>query len=327
MDKILFSFIVPCYNVQDYLEECIKSIMAQTYLNYEVILIDDGSTDLTPKLCDQLAMSDERIYVYHKKNGGLSDARNYGMEKAKGDYIVFVDSDDFISKDTLSYFASSIKKSHPDVLLTRLTEYYGEGNIVEQDMEMSSFFKNGVSSEKALQWDMKKSRSSWPAPKKVLSLNFIKKYKLQFLKGFLHEDMDWSSRVMMHAETFEVCTQSWYYHRMQRKGSITNTISSKRLTDVIKMAARLIYGEEMSSITDERRKIISDRIMRSVYPILSFYGKLSKEGKSRVIKCCKANKKIFRLAPARKYKIFVLCVSIFGFRVSLNLLARIGGTV
>lgn len=327
MDEILFSFVVPCYNVQDYLNECVKSILEQTYHNYEVILVDDGSTDLTAQLCDQWMRSDERIYSYHKKNGGLSDARNYGLEKAKGDYIIFVDSDDFISKSTLSYFSDCIQKSYPDVLLTRLTEYYGKGNIVEQDMEMDSFFKDSISPEKALLWDMIKSKSSWPAPKKIVSRKFLLKYKLQFLKGFLHEDMDWSSRVMIHAETFEVCTKSWYYHRMKRQGSITNTISSKRLTDVIEMAARLIYGKEIRCASNKRREIISNRIMRSVYPILSFYGKLTKEEKARVIECCIKYKKIFRIAPNRKYKIFVFCVRILGFRISLSLLARIGGIV
>lgn len=327
MDKILFSFIVPCYNVQDYLENCITSILEQTYQNYEIILIDDGSTDSTPALCDRISMLDERIYVYHKRNGGLSDARNYGLGKAKGDYILFVDSDDFISEKALSNFVVSIQKSYPDVLITRLTEYYGEEDIVEQDVEMADFFKNGISVKKVLQWDMKISKSSWPAPKKILSRNFIEKRQLRFLKGFLHEDVDWSSRVMMYAKTFEVCMEPWYYHRMRREGSITNTISHKRVVDVIEMAARLINGDDMQRVSEERREIISDRIMRSVYPMLSFYGKLTKEGKSMVVECCKLNKKIFSLTPEKRHKIFLLSTRIVGFRISLSMLARVGGIV
>ena len=327
MDEILFSFIVPCYNVLDYLEKCIKSILSQTYHNYEVLLVDDGATDSTPKLCDRLADLDERIHVYHKENGGLSDARNYGMERANGDYLVFVDSDDFISEKALEYFVSCIQKSPPDVLLTRLTEYYSDADIVEQDIEMETFFSDGISLEKALKWDMKKSKSTWSPPKKILSHNFVKKYQLRFLKGFLHEDIDWSSRVMMHAETFGVCIEPWYYHRMRRKGSITNTMSHKRLTDVIEMSTRLIYGEEMCMVADERREMIVDRIMRSVYPILAFYGQLSKEEKTAVVECCEANKKVFQLAPDRRHKIFTLFVGIFGFRISLSLLTRVGDIV
>lgn len=327
MDSILFSIIVPCYNVQDYLEECVNSILAQTYGCFEIILVDDGATDSTPELCDQLAALDKRIYVYHKENGGLSDARNYGMEKAKGDYLIFVDSDDFITKQALEYFASVIGRSHPDVLLTRLTEYYGDNDIVEQDAEMKTFFLDGISAEKAMQWDMKKSKSTWPAPKKILSKRFTDKYNLCFLKGFLHEDVDWTSRVMMYAETFNICVQPWYFHRMHRKGSITNTMSPKRLTDVIEMASMLICGDEMSSIAAWRREMISDRVMRSVYPILTYYGQLSREGKAEVVECCKTNKCIFRSAPDRRYKVFALCAHLFGFHIALALLARLGGIV
>lgn len=327
MDKVSFSLIVPCYNVQDYLEQCINSILTQTYHNFEVILVDDGATDSTPELCDRLALSDKRIFSYHKKNGGLSDARNYGMEKANGDYYVFVDSDDFISESALEHFACTISKSHPDVLLTRLTEYYGSNDIIEQDMEMGTFFSDGVTIEKALQWEMKKSKSAWPAQKKILSSRFVKKNNLRFLKGFLHEDVDWSSRIMMHAEEFAICTETWYYHRMKREGSITNTISSKRIVDVIEMAERLIDSDEMHSITDERREIISERIMRSVYPMLAFYGKLSNEGKAQVVKCCKEHKELLQMAPEKRHKMFVKVANIFGFRIALSLLSEVGGDV
>ena len=327
MDEILFSLIVPCYNVQDYLEKCINSILVQTYRNFEVVLIDDGSTDSTPVLCDRLALSDTRIRVYHKDNGGLSDARNYGIDRANGNYYVFVDSDDFISERTLEYFAPILLKSHPEVLLTRLTEYYSESDIVEQDMEMSNYFSNGVTTEKALSWEMKKSKSAWPAPKKILSSRFVKKNNLRFLKGFLHEDVDWSSRVMMHAEKFAICTETWYYHRMKREGSITNTISSKRIIDVIEMSERLIDSVEMHSITDERRDIISERIMRSVYPTLAFYGKLSNKGKAQVVKCCKEHKELLQRAPEKRHKMFVNVANIFGFRIALNLLIKVGGAV
>ena len=89
------SIIVPVYNVELYLEECIESIIAQTYKDVEIILIDDGSTDKSGAICDKIALKDERIIVVHKVNGGLSSARNLGIEIAQGKYIIFVDSDDY----------------------------------------------------------------------------------------------------------------------------------------------------------------------------------------------------------------------------------------
>lgn len=99
MDKYI-SFIVPVYNVEDYLEQCIESLLHQNIpeSQYEIILVDDGSVDLSGKICEQYSMGYENIKCFHKENGGLSDARNYGLERAEGKYILFVDSDDYIRK-------------------------------------------------------------------------------------------------------------------------------------------------------------------------------------------------------------------------------------
>ena len=98
MDKLI-SVIVPIYNVEKYLTKCIESIINQTYKNLEIILVDDGSPDKSPIICDEYAKKDNRIKVIHKKNGGLSDARNYGMSLATGEYISFIDSDDYIDEE------------------------------------------------------------------------------------------------------------------------------------------------------------------------------------------------------------------------------------
>lgn len=99
MEDSLISVIVPVYNLIDYLPRCVSSLCAQTYRNLEIILVDDGSTDGTGQLCDELSAGDERISVYHKENGGSSSARNYGLDRANGDYIGFVDGDDYIDAD------------------------------------------------------------------------------------------------------------------------------------------------------------------------------------------------------------------------------------
>lgn len=109
MDQSLISVIVPIYKVQDYLDECVESIINQTYSNIEIILVDDGSPDECPNMCDAWAKKDSRIRVVHKKNGGLSSARNAGIDVANGEYICFVDSDDFICKDALENLYNRIK--------------------------------------------------------------------------------------------------------------------------------------------------------------------------------------------------------------------------
>ena len=106
----LISIVVPIYKVENYLEKCIISILNQSYKNFELLLIDDGSPDLCPKICDDYKNKDKRIKVFHKENGGLSDARNYGIEKAKGSLITFIDSDDYIDRDYIEYLYNLKKK-------------------------------------------------------------------------------------------------------------------------------------------------------------------------------------------------------------------------
>lgn len=107
----LISVIVPVYNVEKYSERCIESIINQTYKNLEIILVDDGSPDTCPMICDEYAKKDDRIVVIHKENGGLSDARNAGIEIAKGEYFAFIDSDDYISEEFLSKLYMSLKSN------------------------------------------------------------------------------------------------------------------------------------------------------------------------------------------------------------------------
>ena len=106
----LISIVIPVYKVEKYLEKCIESIINQTYKNLEIIIVDDGSPDNCPQMCDEFAKSDKRIKVIHKENGGLSDARNAGIDIATGKYITFVDSDDYITNDYVEYMYNLIKK-------------------------------------------------------------------------------------------------------------------------------------------------------------------------------------------------------------------------
>lgn len=107
---MFFSVIIPIYNVEDYLEQCVNSVLNQTYKDLEIILVNDGSKDKCPEMCDDFAKKDERILVLHKKNGGLSSARNFGMDHASGKYILFLDSDDYWSEK------EALNKLHEELL-------------------------------------------------------------------------------------------------------------------------------------------------------------------------------------------------------------------
>ena len=123
MDKELplVSVIVPVYNVQDYLAECINSIIRQNYTHFELLLVDDGSTDNSGMLCEQYRKKDNRIKVIHKKNGGLSDARNYGIDKALGEYLTFIDSDDYVSEIYLNALVNTAIHNNADIVQVEFT--------------------------------------------------------------------------------------------------------------------------------------------------------------------------------------------------------------
>ncbi len=114
----LVSVIVPIYKVEEYLRECVDSIINQTYKNLEIILVDDGSPDNCGEICEEYARNDSRVTVYHKENGGLSDARNYGMARSHGEYITFVDSDDVIKENFVEALMELIHKYNADIAVS-----------------------------------------------------------------------------------------------------------------------------------------------------------------------------------------------------------------
>ena len=119
----LVSIIVPVYNVEDYLTECIESAIKQTYHNLEIILVDDGSTDTSGKICDMYACKDDRIKVFHKQNGGLSDARNTGIEKATGEYIYFLDSDDMLPTGAIEKMRNACVREDADMAIAGVEKF------------------------------------------------------------------------------------------------------------------------------------------------------------------------------------------------------------
>ena len=122
MDKLI-SIIVPVYNVEKYVAECIESIIKQTYQNLEILLIDDGSTDNSGKICDKYAEKDKRIKIIHKENGGVSSARNLGLDLAQGEYIAFIDSDDFVSNKYIESLYSAIEHKDAEIVLSKYSNY------------------------------------------------------------------------------------------------------------------------------------------------------------------------------------------------------------
>lgn len=224
----LISIIVPVYNVEQYLEKCVDSIINQTYKNLEIILVDDGATDSSGKLCDELAKIDNRIKVYHKENGGLSDARNYGVEKSTGEYIGFVDSDDYIDAEMYEKLYEAIKKENVDVAECNLKIIYPD----REELFTEQNYYNVCTKQEYLEEYLKIEKIFGSACVRLIKSDIAK--KLKFPVGKLYEDTYYAYGLINVADSY-VIMDAPYYNYLMRENSITNARFNPRIFDLIEI--------------------------------------------------------------------------------------------
>lgn len=232
-EQPLISVIVPIYKVQDYLDECVESIISQTYSNIEVILVDDGSPDRCPQLCEEWAKRDSRINVVHKKNGGLSSARNTGLDIAKGEYISFVDSDDFICKDAIKNLYDRIKDDKSIGITSGLIYRYQNGCISNfNDVWLCSVEKVILPSEFLLEtMDQKTSYTVW---NKLYRREVIG--NTRFREGRNNEDTLFMYDLGKNIASMNVCMVEiphYVYYYRYRKDSICTTTKIPLAIDIL----------------------------------------------------------------------------------------------
>lgn len=318
-----FSIIVPVYNVELYLDQCVTSILKQKFTDFEVLLIDDGSTDRSAQMCDSYAKSDPRVRVFHKDNGGLSDARNKGIEFSTGEYLLFVDSDDWISDNCLETFDKVLSKDgEPDVLLTRLAEVYGE-QIKAKDTAFYGYLQESFDHERAISWILTKSENTWPAVLKIVSRKLVMEKNLRFEYRRLHEDIDWTVNLCLVAKSYSGCAQLWYYHRMSREGAITNTVKAKNVIDVLEMTLR--HQQLCEQKEDALHKLAVGQMAKAAYYYFTQTRYCSEDTRKEIVQYAEDHRKEILRLPAltRNYQVIRALFRILGFRRTLSLLSLI----
>ena len=210
---IKYSVIIPVYKVEEYLEKCVESVRNQTYKNIEIVLVDDGSPDNCPQMCDELAQKDSRIKVIHKENGGLSDARNKGLELSTGDYVIFLDSDDYIDVDSCERFLQYAENGC-DIIIGEAVVEGGKCN----SQHISN--PNMMTGEQYLLEAYRGGKAPMAACFNIYKREFLINNSLCFKKGILHEDEEFTPRCFLLAETV-VCPNVYFYHYIIRNDSIT----------------------------------------------------------------------------------------------------------
>lgn len=218
----LISVIIPVYKVEEYLDECVASVIAQTYSNLEIILVDDGSPDNCPQMCDVWAERDNRIKVIHKKNGGLSNARNVGIDAASGKYIAFVDSDDYIKPEMMEKLLTELMRTDADIVSCGIqnvgekTGSWAGQNFVGTSEEILNKLYHETTYSAAV-WNKLYCRHCWR--------------ELRFPEGKLCEDTFTTYQLVHNARRIAMISDALYCYRIRPESIMTSSFSLKRMDE------------------------------------------------------------------------------------------------
>ena len=254
-----FSIIVPIYNVEKYLKICVDSIMKQSFQDFEVILVDDGSPDRCGKICDSYGATDVRIKVIHKTNGGLSSARNAGLDNASGKYVIFLDSDDFWDDaNALEHIHDNLIETDADVLVFPAKRYYEKGDkytyIITSDVDRTKIINKNVNA--AICYMIENNIYRAAAWNKVVKKSIIDSHLMRFKNGYLSEDMDWCGDLLLYAQRFDFYENPFYAYRQKRNGSITAGKAEKLISDKLYMCEKG-YKQALKLQDSEKTKLLA----------------------------------------------------------------------
>lgn len=314
------SVVVPVYNVQDYLKKCVESIINQSHRDLEIILVDDGSTDISGQMCDDFAKHDSRIKVIHKINGGLSDARNKGIALATSEWITFIDSDDYVTTDYIEYLLNLVLENNSDISIATFKYVTRNKQIDKATGEISKMSKDDALERMLLNdgFDM----GAWAKLYRTEYFNDIK-----YPVGKLYEDSGTTYKLIDKASSVVFGSKSIYFY-INRSDSIVNSSFNPKKLDLIEMNqemyifirkkySHLTYAAErrllwayfstLNQIIATKDKIIIDKYGKNIVKYIKMQGKTIKGNKSLP----KRDKWAFYLLNNGGLSIYTICWNIY----------------
>lgn len=242
-----FSVLIPVYKAEKYLKECLDSVLHQTFTDFEVILVDDGSPDNCPQICDEYAKKDNRVKVIHQKNAGQAAARNAGLNLAKGEYVCFIDSDDYLARKDVFMKLSKNTENSPDIIHYKFKEWLESSNKKVEckfnyDLETKSESITDIYCE-LIDKDAY-FNSAWS---KIIKRNLLIDNNILFEEGLTGEDNEWYYHVVLSASTLKLIDEPFYVYRRRNNGSVTTTLKEKNLAD------QLYILEKWTKILSEKK--------------------------------------------------------------------------
>lgn len=230
-NETFVSVVVPIYNVEKYLKNCIETIINQTYKNIEIILVDDGSTDNCPKICDEYRKKDSRIKVIHKKNGGLSDARNQGLKLSRGEYICFIDSDDFIDKRFIEILYKECCLNNAEIAMCKYEKVLENEEVVED--KGKSYKKETISGRDSIIgiYEGKIVDFGFVAWNKLYKRKLFENNNIDYPFGKYNEDTFTTFRLLYNSKKVVKIDLSLYYYRIRIGSIMKSKMTTKKITD------------------------------------------------------------------------------------------------
>jgi glycosyltransferase involved in cell wall biosynthesis len=315
---MFFSIIIPCYNVENYLAACVDSILAQSVDTFEVILVNDGSKDTTGAICDAYAAKDSRIRVIHKENGGQSSARNMGTAIAKGDYIIYIDSDDFIMDRDF---------------LKKMTEAAGENDIIfykhkKFDDETKQFSPCAYSfaslSGEASYYDTLKAMIAADAffgmPwNKCIRAGVIQENNIRFDESLSCEDMDWIYYIILNSSSLKLVDEPFIAYR-QRANSVTSAPKLKSLNDFVFILEKWYKKAESGDCTEEQKQIMRASLAKYYSNLLILYTRIKDKHKHDYDKRLKKLSVLLKHGLSKRPRLVAKIYKIAGFKLTTTAL-------
>ncbi|WP_315375896.1 glycosyltransferase [uncultured Streptococcus sp.] len=286
--KPLLTVVIPVYNVEKYLNRCIESILLQEWKNYDILLVDDGSTDHSPQICDDYVKAYDFISVIHKENGGLSEARNTGISHAKGEYVYFPDSDDWIEPDTFIALAEALESQDFDIISFNREFVKGEEDAIVSEPEVTQVFEG----KDAFVQMLKHRYITGFANDKIYRKSLFMDRDILFPRGKYYEDLGTNYKLFLSAKKVYATNQKYYHYLIDNPDSITQSWNEKKFRDMFGFYKEVFYSDFVRSRLNQEELHISQlyyvngltHILASLYKakLHKHYGEITSEVKQEL---------------------------------------------
>ena len=321
---VKYSIIIPVFNIEDYLSQCIESVLNQNYQDWEIILVDDGSIDSSPKICDEYMEKDARIKVIHQENKGQSSARNIAIKSALGEYLVWLDGDDFLPDGAIEGLDNLLKEQgSADIIVHQYQLYFDKTKTLQNYKYAYDKQYETQNIEKIFQYmydDLKYTSATWTI---TINKRYLLEYQLYFKEGIKHEDALWSPVAIMNAKKVLFNNNNFYIYRVDRQGSTMNTPKIKNLFDRFTVIEELLLESKKERYSEEQCKLFEQLCGKMFIGLLAdidYFAKSNVNEHKTLIRMMREKMWVLRTRKEARYRIIYFLCKLVGLKKVSQLL-------